>query len=74
MMIDMSTNKKLTAIIVVALCMASPVVTAEGGKTLYLIRGASQTVTKRAEFIYAADCELIAKRMNEVEKARWFCK
>lgn len=74
MILDMSANKMLIAITVVALCVASPVVTAKDGKTLHLIRGASQTVTKRAEFAYAADCDLIAKRMNEVEKAHWFCK
>jgi hypothetical protein len=30
-------------------------------------------ITLRAEFCYQQDCELIARNMNKVERAHWFC-
>jgi hypothetical protein len=42
------------------------------GKTLYLERGVE---TKRAKFVYAEDCQLIAKQMNAAEPtASWYCR
>jgi len=44
----------------------------ENGKTLYLERGVE---TKRAKFVYAQDCQLIAKHMNAAEpRASWYCR
>ena len=45
--------------------------TVEGG-ALYLLR--SEVETHRAEFVYASDCEHVAKIMNEAELAvSWHC-
>ena len=42
------------------------------GKTLYLERGVE---TRRAKFVYAQDCQLIAKKMNAAEpRANWYCR
>jgi hypothetical protein len=44
---------------------------ADPGTTLYLNRG---TETTRAVFVYANDCELVARIMDEAEPADWYCK
>ena len=41
--------------------------------SLYLAREAGEL--KRAEFVYAKDCRLIAKTMREAEpRANWYCR
>ena len=46
---------------------------AKEGSELYLLRSGYET--HRAVFDYPADCELIAKTMNEAEPlAKWYCK
>tara|TARA_B110000211_G_C13885350_1_gene467038 strand:- start:608 stop:787 length:180 start_codon:yes stop_codon:yes gene_type:complete len=45
----------------------------DNGASLYLAREAGEL--KRAEFVYAKDCRLIAKTMREADpRTNWYCR
>jgi hypothetical protein len=44
----------------------------ESGATLRLVRSNVDTI--RARFCYAADCRLIAEKMNKPGRALWHCE
>ena len=62
---------RVTVLLTILFTTACTDTVSANGKTLYLERGVE---TKRAKFVYAEDCQLIAKQMNAAEpRASWYC-